>query len=69
MIPKTRKYFPRLDFIATEFSRTETNRFFEVISCHPELGEEPFFLNKSDEPGSPFLSAQANKMPEHAGAC
>ncbi len=30
-----------MDFIATEFSQMETNRFFWIISDDPNLGEEP----------------------------
>jgi len=44
MTPNTCLYLPHLDFIATDFSQTEKNRFFEVISYHPKSGEEPFFL-------------------------
>jgi len=41
MTPKTCLYLPHFDFIATDFSQTEKNRFFEVISYHPKSGEEP----------------------------
>jgi hypothetical protein len=41
MTLKTCLYLPRLDLIATDFSQTENNRFFEVISYHPKSGVEP----------------------------
>ena len=44
MSPKTRLYLLRLDFTATEFSQTETNRSFWLISDDPNLGEEPFIF-------------------------
>jgi hypothetical protein len=31
----------RLDLIATGFSQTKTNRFIDLISGNPKLGEEP----------------------------
>ncbi|MFA5269003.1 MAG: hypothetical protein WC379_13610 [Methanoregula sp.] len=34
-------FFLHLDFIATEFSQMETNRFFWIISDDPNLGDEP----------------------------
>ena len=43
MSPKTRLYLLGLDFIATEFSQTEINRYFLLISDHPNLIEGPFF--------------------------
>jgi len=39
--PNTRLYLLSLDFITTELSQMELNRFFWLISDDPNLGEEP----------------------------
>jgi hypothetical protein len=43
---KKRLFLLHLDFIATEFSQIETNRFFWIISDDPNLGEEPYLITE-----------------------